>query len=330
MGLRGRTQRPGAAARAMASPASPAGGPRRAPARLERVWLALPANFRGILWLSAGTLLFATVDVFVKSLGRKFDATEITLFRYASGLVVLTPLFLRMTADEIRTRRLGLHLIRMSCAFVAQVLVIISVIRMPLADATAFMFSKPLFTTLAAVVILREVVSGRRWTATLVGFAGVLVMLRPGTAGVDAAAAIALCAALSFAFANVLIRVLARTEPTIRILFYYHVGGALVFAAPAWWHWQTPVGLEWFLLIGIGVLTTAGMVCFVRAFSVGEANAVGPAENMRLIYAAVFGFLVFSELPSPWTIAGALIIVTSTLFIAREERRGPAGGGARS
>lgn len=288
-------------------------------ARLARYWLALPANFRGILWLSLGTLLFATVDVFVKGLGQKFDATEITFFRYVAGLVVLTPLFLRMTADDMRTRKLGLHVTRMSFAFVAQVLVIISVIHMPLADATAFMFSKPLFTTVVAVIILREIVTGRRWTATFVGFAGVLVMLRPGASGIDAIAVVALGAALTFAIANVLIRVLARTEPTVRILFYYHIGGVLIFAGPTYWFWKTPVGLEWVLLAGIGVLTTGGMVSFVRAFSVGEANAVGPAENMRLIYAALFGFLVFAEIPTVWTVAGALIIAGSTLFIAREE-----------
>ena len=290
-------------------------------AGLQRFWLALPANLRGILWLSLGTLLFAVVDVFVKGLGRKFDATEITFFRYVAGFVVLAPLFLRMSAEDMRTRKLGLHAARMSFAFVAQVLVIVSVIHMPLADATAFMFSKPLFTTVVAVIVLREIVTGRRWTATLVGFAGVLVMLRPGSSGIDAIALVALGAAFTFAIANVLIRVLARTEPTIRILFYYHIGGVAIFAGPAWWFWTPPVGIEWLLLAGIGVLTTGGMVSFVRAFSVGEANAVGPAENMRLIYAALFGFLVFAEIPTVWTVAGALIIAGSTLFIAREEAR---------
>ena len=292
---------------------------RPATAGLARFWLALPANLRGILWLSLGTLLFAIVDVFVKGLGRKFDATEITFFRYMAGFVVLTPLFLRMSVEDMRTRKLGLHAARMSFAFVAQVLIIISVIHLPLADATAFMFSKPLFTTVVAVIVLREIVTGRRWMATFVGFAGVLVMLRPGVTGIDAIALVALAAAFTFAIANVLIRMLARTEPTIRILFYYHIGGVVIFAGPAWWFWTPPVGVEWLLLGGIGVLTTGGMVSFVRAFSVGEANAVGPAENMRLIYAALFGFLVFAEIPTVWTVAGALIIAGSTLFIAREE-----------
>jgi len=80
-----------------------------------------------------------------------------------------------------------------------------------------------------------------------------------------------------------------------------------------------PIGLEWLLLISIGGLTTIGIFCFMRAFTVGEANAVGPAENLRLIYATVFGFVLFSEIPSVWTAVGAAIIVASTVYIARVE-----------
>ena len=106
-----------------------------------------------------------------------------------------------------------------------------------------------------------------------------------------------------------------------RILFYYHIGGILAFTGPAIWVWRTPVGTEWLLLIAIGVVTTAGMVCYIRAFSVGEANAVGPSENLRLIYAALFGYFLFAEVPSIWTGIGAAIIVASTLYIARDETR---------
>ncbi len=293
--------------------------------RVRAAWSGLPPNFRGILWLCAGTLIFAIVDVFVKTLGRKFDVFEITLFRYASGLLVLCPVFMRMGWADLRTQKFGLHCLRMGLAFVAQVLVILSVIYMPLADATAFMFSKPLFTTIVAVILLHELVTARRWVATALGFVGVLVMLRPGSSGIEAIALVAVGAAVTFAVANVLIRLLARTEPTNRILFYYHIGGVLVFTVPAILVWRNPVGIEWALLAFIGVFTTMGMVCFMRAFAVGEANAVGPAEYTRLIYAALFGMILFAEIPSPWTILGAAIIIGSAYYIAREEARGTSG-----
>ena len=126
---------------------------------------------------------------------------------------------------------------------------------------------------------------------------------------------------MTFAVANVLIRKLSSTEPTGRILFYYHIGGIILFAGPAAYVWVMPIGIEWVQLIAIGGLTTIGIFCFMRAFTVGEANAVGPAENLRLIYATIFGFVLFAEIPSMWTAVGAAIIVASTLYIARAEAR---------
>ena len=289
--------------------------------RFTRYWTSLPDNLRGILWLSLGAFLFVIVDVFVKTLGRKFHPIELALFRYAIGWVVLAPVFMRMGWTRLKTQHIGLHILRMSLAFVAQLLVFVTIIYMPLADATAFMFSKPLFTTVVAVFVLSEIVNARRWTATIVGFIGVLIMVRPGSESMDPMALVAVGAALTFAFANVLIRKLAATEPANRILFYYHIGGILVFAGPAAWLWRTPVGIEWLQLAAIGVFTTAGMVCYVRAFSIGEANAVGPSENVRLVYAALFGFFLFGEIPSIWTGIGAAIIVATTLYIARDEAR---------
>ena len=285
------------------------------------LWVRLPPNFRGILWLSMGAFLFAVVDVFVKSLGGRFDPIQISFFRYSCGLIFLIPVFVRLGKANMKTDRMPLHLLRMFLAFAAQLGIFVTVIYMPLAEATAFMFSKPLFTTVVAVIVLQEVVNSRRWIATTVGFIGVLVLVRPGADTFDPLAVVAVGSALTFAIANVLIRKLSTTEPTGRILFYYHIGGVLLFVVPAWWVWTMPAGTEWLKLIGIGGLTTLGIFGFMRAFAVGEANAVGPAENLRLIYAALFGYFLFAEIPSIWTAIGALIIVVSTYYIARVEAR---------
>jgi len=275
-------------------------------------------NFRGVLWLSAGTFFLATVDVFIKTVGLKFHPIEIIFFRYATGLLVLTPVFVHMGWENLRTTKFGLHCTRMVFAFTSNFLLIISVIYLSLADATAYMFSKPLFTTLVAVILLGEVVKTHRWIATAVGFGGVLIILRPGFASTDLTAILAILSALTFAITNVLNRMLSKTEPTNRIMFYYHLFGVALFLGPAIWVWQMPIGKEWFLLTSLGVLSTAALFCFLRAFAVGEASAVGPAENMRLVYAALFGFFLFSEIPSIWTILGATIIIASTYYISRQ------------
>ena len=287
--------------------------------RIEKRWSALSGNVRGILWISMGTIAFALNDVCVKQLGRKFDPMEIAFFRYLVGFVILSPVFWRMGRKGLATARPGIHLLRLVMACIAQVGVFLSVIHLYLADATAISFSRPLFTTIVAVILLSEIVSRKRWVATGIGFIGVVIMVRPGHDGYDPIALIAVGAAMTFAVANVLIRMMATTEPPNRILFYYHLGGTLVFVGPTIWLWSEPVGIDWLLLAAIGALTTIGMIGFVRGFSAGEANAVGPMEYIRLIYAALLGFYIFAEVPDVWTAVGATIIVGSTLYIARDE-----------
>ena len=291
--------------------------------RISVRWLRLSGNIRGILWLSVGAILFALTDVVVKSLGRTLHPFELALFRYAIGFVMLAPVFMHMGWMQIQTQHIGLHLTRLVIACTAQIGLFVAVIHLKLADATAIMFSKPLFTTIVAVILLSEIVRARRWAATMIGFAGVIIMIRPGAATMDPVVLIAVGAALTLAIANVIIRIMSKTEPPNRILFYYHLGGIVIFAGPAIWMWQTPVGIEWFLLFLIGFLTTLGMICYVRAFSAGEANAVGPIEYIRLIYAGLLGYFLFSEVPDLWTVLGGAIIVACSLYIAKDEARRP-------
>ena len=295
------------------------------PGRLTRKWLALPGNLRGIVLISAGAILFSLTDIVVKTLGTSFHPFQLSLFRYVVGFLLLAPIFWRMGPVGLKTNRIGLHLGRLVLATLAQLGFFVSVINLKLADATALMFSKPLFTTIVAVIILSELVTARRWVATAVGFSGVIIMMRPGSGVIDPVVLIAVGAALTFAIANVLIRLMSSTEPPNRILFYYHLGGIALLAIPAMFVWQMPVGIEWGLLSLIGVLTTMGMICWVRAFSVGEANAIGPMEYARLIYAGLFGYFLFGEVIDILTLLGGAIIVGSTLYIARDEaRRRPA------
>lgn len=282
-------------------------------------WTRLPPNLRGILWLLMGTLAFAVNDLFVKSLGQTMSPFQMAFFRYGIGFALMLPFFMRMGVGELKTSRPGIHIVRLILACVAQVGVYTSVVYLPLADATALAFSRILFTTVIAVIFLREIVSGRRWSATIAGFVGVVVMVRPG-GEIDPVVFIAIGAACTFAIANVLIRIMSTTEPPNRILFYYQAGGILVFLPPTVVLWQTPPDLvSWLMALAIGFLTTIGMIGFIRGFVVGEASVIGPTEYIRLVFAAAFGFAIFSEVPDFWTIVGALIIVGSTSFIARLE-----------
>lgn len=294
-------------------------------------WLALPANLRGIAWLSAGTLVLALTDSVLKILGQTLHPVELSFFRYTVGFLMLAPIFWRMGLRGpglLRTQRPGLHVLRLLLATLGQTGIFIALVNMKLADATALWFSKPLFTSVVAIFILSELVPARRWAAMVIGFAGVVIMLRPGAGVIDPYALIAVGAALAMAMANILIRVMAPTEPPNRILFYYHVGGIVLLAGPALLYWQTPSGWEWGLIVLLAAGQTFGMICFVRGFSIGEANAIAPSEYLRLIYAGLIGYFMFGESVDGWTIAGAAIIVGSTLYIAQDEARRPAKDGS--
>ena len=279
---------------------------------------ALPANARGALWILIGSLFLSANDAVVKTLGTDFHPIQMALFRYSIGMVLLLPWFVKAGRETWRTERLGTHFARAMIAGVGQAAVYYGVIHLYLADATAVAFTRPLFLTLLAVLFLGEAVGWQRWAATAFGFAGVLVMVRPGGAAFDVAWAVALAAAVLFALGIVYIRRLATTEPSIRILFYYHVFGIALFAGPSAAVWQPFEPDQLVLLMTIGALTCAGMVCFVQGFSIGEASFVGPFEYLRLIYAATIGYWMFAEIPSIWTGVGAAMIIASALYIARK------------
>ncbi len=293
---------------------------------IETRWLKLPPNVRGILWLVMGTLAFSINDLFVKSLGKSMSPFQMAFFRYGIGFLIMAPVFMRMGAVGLKTSRPSIHGARLVIACIAQVGVYTTVVYLPLADATALAFSRILFTTIVAVIVLREVVSGGRWTATFAGFVGVIIMVRPG-GEVDPIVFVAIGSACTFAVANVMIRLMSTTEPPNRILFYYQAGGIAVFLIPTILLWQSPPDIvSWLMALAIGILTAVGMIGFIRGFAVGEASVIGPTEYIRLIFAAAFGLLIFGEVPDVWTIVGALIIVACTSFIARMEaaRKRPA------
>lgn len=287
------------------------------PARLTAALRGLSDNARGGLWVLVGSAFFALTDSVVKTLGQGFDPIQMSLFRYAVGLLILTPWVIKAGRAAWQTERIGLHLTRAIVAGVGQAGVYYSVIHLYLADATAASFTRPLFLTLLAVLILGETVSWRRWGATAFGFIGVLVMVRPGGATFDVAWVIALIAAALFGLAIMFIRRLSSTEPVIRILLYYHIFGVALFTGPAIWVWKTPDQASFGMLILIGVLTAIAMACYVKGFSLAEASVAGPIEYIRLIYAAFIGFFIFAEIPSIWTLVGALMIVAGALFAAR-------------
>jgi drug/metabolite transporter (DMT)-like permease len=312
----------------MPAPQSPDPTVKPAPAHpFVARWLALPANVRGALWILAASVLFSCMAAVVKTLGARLDSFQIAFFRCAFGLLVILPFMLRAGPQVFKTRRPVLHIVRALTGVTAMFCGFYSITHLPLADATAISFAKPLFMIILAVLFLGETVRWRRWSATAVGFAGVVIMVNPGAHGLDPAMMAALFGTLCVAVVVVLVKRLATTEAPLTILFTFGVVSTIVSALPAALVWQAPSGAELVLLVLVGALGAAGQSCAIRGFRTGEATAVVPFDYSRLLFAGALGYVLFGDIPTVETLAGAALIVGSTLYIAlREARLGKKAG----
>ncbi|HZF36404.1 MAG TPA: DMT family transporter [Candidatus Angelobacter sp.] len=290
-----------------------------AAAGLRARWLRLSGNSRGALWMIASGVGFSVMAVGIKLLGHRLENFQIGFFRVVIGFVAILPFIAGGGLTRLRTRHHGVHFVRAVFGLTAMYCSYYAIARMPLADYTGLSFTKPLFATLLAVAILGEIVRWRRWTATLVGFLGVIVMVRPGAGTFQPAALAALVDSFSVAFLVTLVKRLPPTETPLTMLFYFGLFATVMSIGPAIYSWQWPTALEWPLLIGVGVLGALSQMFWIRAFRAGEASAVAPFDYLRLPMAATIGFVGFSELPTIWTFIGAAVIVASTLYIAHRE-----------
>jgi drug/metabolite transporter (DMT)-like permease len=282
-------------------------------------WLRLSDNGRGALWMVASGLVFTVMAIGIKLLGHHLDSLQIGFFRVVVGFAAVLPFVARAGLARLRRRHLHVHLVRAVFGLLAMYCSYYAIARMPLADYTALSFSKPLFATFLAVVILREVVRWRRWTAIAVGFLGVVVMVRPGAGTFQPAALAALTEAFAIAFLVTLVKRLPARETTTGMLFYFGVFASVLSVGPAIYAWQWPTPQEWPLLIGVGILGAVAQSCWIRSFRAGDASVVAPFDYLRLVFAGFAGLSLFAELPTPWTLAGAGVIVASTLYIAHRE-----------
>lgn len=291
------------------------------PVSIEQRWMALSGNVRGALWMIASGVGFTFMAIAIKLLGDRLDSFQIAFFRCLIGFIAILPLVGAYGIDVLQTRSLKIHALRGLFGLIAMFASYYAIARIPLASYTALSFTKPLFSTILAVILLHEIVRWRRWSATAVGFIGVLVMVRPGAETFNAAALFALADSLSIAFLVTLIKRLPPGETPLGMMFYFGVFSTIAALPPALFVWQWPTTEEWALLAVIGVLGALSQSFWIRAYRAGEASLVAPFDYLRLLFAGIAGYLAFAETVDLWTILGAAIIVISTVYIARREAR---------
>jgi drug/metabolite transporter (DMT)-like permease len=290
----------------------------RLPALRQR-WRALPDNARGAFWVSLSALLFTSMSAVVKSQGAHLDSFQLAFLRAAFGFLLILPFALAGGMAVFRTTRLGMHITRGICGSIGLMCGFYALTHLSLADATAIGFTKPLFLIVLAALALGETVRARRWSATAIGFMGVLIMVRPGDGVLEHAAVVGLLGALAAATVSLLIKRLSASEAALTIMVYLGAVSVVTTGLPAALVWQTPTLAELLWMLLAAALASSAQLCMIRGFRIGEASALAPLEYLKLPLAALYGILLFAEVPDLYTLLGALLIVLSTLYIGHRE-----------
>lgn len=280
-------------------------------------------NARGAAHMLAGVMLFSVMDAMVKWLVADYPVHQIVFFRTVFALIPCLYFVARAGGlVTLRTRRPMVHVIRgliglaaMGCYFYAFAL-------MDLADAKAILFSAPLFMTVLAIPLLGEKVGIFRWSAVLVGFLGVLIIVKPGSDMLQVGAVAAIGGAVLYALAVITVRHLSATDSAASITFYFTLTGAVAGTIMvSTLGWVSPPPQDLALLVCVGLIGGVGQYCLTQAFRYAEAAAIAPLEYLSMAWALLMGYFIWNDIPDYEVFLGIALVVASGLFILYRERR---------
>ena len=274
---------------------------------------------RAALLMLGSTVFFGLMAVSIKLAAETLHTFEIAFFRNFFGLVAALPLLLRHGPGLLKTTQLPRYFVRCLIGVASMFCGFWAIGNLPLAQAVSLSYSTPLFVTIAAVWFLHEQVRARRWAAVVIGFIGVLVIVRPGSASFTAGSLVALSAAVLSGIVAIQIKQLSATEPADRIVIWTTMLWVPMSLGPALFVWEWPQGITWLWVAAAGLLGTGGHMLWTRALKLGDVSALTPISFMQLPLVAVFGFVLFGEALDRWTVLGAVIIFAANAYIAHRE-----------
>jgi drug/metabolite transporter (DMT)-like permease len=279
----------------------------------------LPAPIAAAGWMIGSCLFFAALNVVIRHAAQILHPFEVAFFRNFFGLAFMLPWLVRAGIDGLKTAKMKLYAWRAGLGLLSMLCWFQSLALIPVAKAVSLSFTAPLFSTVLAATVLKETVGIRRWSATLIGFAGVMVIIRPGLTGFGLGEALALASAALMAIGIVIVKTLARTEPTNAVVTYMVLLMTPMSLVPAVPVWDWPSWSLWPWLVTMGAVGSAGHFCFTRSLQLADASAVIPYDYTRLLFVAGIGWIAFGEFPDQWTWIGAAVIAAATIYITRRE-----------
>jgi drug/metabolite transporter (DMT)-like permease len=280
---------------------------------------------RGLAWMVVAGVMVSILNLFLKKLSHELEPWVVGWLRYAIGALVILPATLRIGLGGLRTNAPKLQFLRGAFHAGGLTLWFLAVPLITLTEIIAIGFSVPLFICLGAVLFLRERMSAARWTAVLLGFGGVLLVVQPwhgGFSGISIGMLYILASGPVFAGSMLLAKLLTRHDRTEVVVLWQHAWVGVLMAPIGLLYWTSPTALQWFQLLLSGIFGTAGHYCMMRALRIADISAVQSAKFLELVWAALIGIAVFGEVPGTWTVVGGAVILAATLWLAQRESRG--------
>lgn len=281
--------------------------------------LPVATPLRAALLMLGSTLAFGLMAIAIRYATRYVPTQEVAFFRNAFGLLALLPMLIRPGSAPLKTQQLPRYFLRSAIGLASMLCAFWAIGHLPISQAISLSYSTPLFVTIAAVLWLGETVRMRRWAAVIIGFIGVLIIVRPGSTNFTPGTLVAVGAAVLSSLVAIQIKQLTRVDSADTVVFYTYVFWVPLSLVPALFVWVWPTGVAWVWLVATGVLGTLGQLLWTRALRLGEVSALTPISFMQLPLVSLLGWLLFNEALDRWTVIGAGIILGANAYIAHRE-----------
>lgn len=278
---------------------------------------ALSGSAQAGFWMTISAFCYAASATIVRHIAGDLPTFEIVFLRNMFGMVVLLPWLIRIGSGALRTRRPGMHMVRGFASSINVSCQVGALAFIPVADMAAITFLQPVLGSIIAVFALGEAANGRRWSATLAGLVGAILIVRPGFEEVNFGILLALGSATAGAIIAIMIKGMVRTESPGTITAYLFFTQGIIMAVPAFLVWTAPSMEHLLWLAALGLTGAVLQVTFNRAMVAADASVALPFNFSRLLWAALLGWLAFAELPDVWTWAGGAVIFGASLYLAR-------------
>ena len=276
-------------------------------------------SLRGMALMLGAGVCMAAMHVLIRHVSSDIHPFEIAFFRNLFALFAMVPWFVKLGWAPLRTSRPGLMLWRAIFNSACMMGFFMAISLAPLAEVTALGFTAPIYVAILAIFFLGERIGLKRWSAILVGFFGVFVVLRPGFETIGLGQILVLGSALGWAICLIMIKILGRTESSVTITVYMSIMMTPMLLGPALYVWAWPTWEEWGLLIILGILGGLGQMGMAEALRLAPTHVVMPVDFTRLVVVSLFAYLAFDEVPDAFVWLGSIMIFSSTAFITYRE-----------